>query len=73
MCKVDPLNIVETIREGVLVREPELTGRLGYRCLGETFTGLSPAFPKKSGSPSCCAGRNESVGNSDQDRPTRPT
>jgi hypothetical protein len=53
--------------------------------------GLSPAFPKKSGSlpmlptrpgaspptspscPSCCAGRHESVGNCDQDRPTRPT
>ena len=38
MCEVDPLDIVETIREGVLVREPELTGRLGYRCFGDNFT-----------------------------------
>jgi hypothetical protein len=41
VCEVDPLDIVETIREGVLVREPELTGRLGCRCLGETFTVLA--------------------------------
>ena len=47
MCEVDPLNIVETIREGVLVREPELTGRLGYRCLGETFTVLSENAPRE--------------------------
>jgi hypothetical protein len=47
VCEVDPLNIVETIREGVLVREPELTGRLGYGCLGETFTVLSENTPRE--------------------------
>jgi hypothetical protein len=38
VCEVDPLDIVETIREGVLVGDPNLTGRLARRSLGETFT-----------------------------------
>ena len=35
MCELDPLDIVETIREGVLVRDPDLTGWIGYRSFGE--------------------------------------
>ena len=38
MCEVEVLDIVDTIREGVLVRDPELMGRLGCRSFGDTFT-----------------------------------
>ena len=47
MCEVDPLDIVETIREGVLVGDPNRTGRLAYRSLGETFTVLSENTPRE--------------------------
>jgi hypothetical protein len=47
VCEVDPLNIVETIREGVLVGDPNLTGRLAYRSLGKTFTVLSENTPRE--------------------------
>ena len=45
MCEVDPLDIAET--EGVLVRDPELKGRLGYRSCGETFTVLPEDSPRE--------------------------
>ena len=47
MCELDPLDIVETIREGVLVRDPDLTGRLGYRSFGDTFTVLPEDTPRE--------------------------
>jgi hypothetical protein len=37
VCEVDPLDIVETMREGVLSRDPDLAGRLGYPSFGDTF------------------------------------
>jgi hypothetical protein len=48
VCEVDPLDIAETIREGVLVRDPdpELMGWLGYRCYGDTFTVLPEDTPR---------------------------
>ena len=47
MCEVDPLDIVETIREGVLVRDPELTVRLADRSFGETFTVIPEDSPRE--------------------------
>ena len=47
MCEVDPLDIVETIREGMFVRDPDLTGRLGYRSFGDTFTVLPEDSPRE--------------------------
>ena len=43
MCEVDPL----TIREGVLVRDHELKGRLGCRSFGETFTVIPEDGPRQ--------------------------
>jgi hypothetical protein len=39
--EADPLDLVETIRESLLVRDPDLTVRFTYRALGDTFT-VSP-------------------------------
>ena len=36
MCEVDPLDLVETIREGLL--DPDLTVRFAHRSFGDTFT-----------------------------------
>ena len=47
MCEVDPLNIVETIPQGVLVRGPDLTGRRGYRSCGDSFTILPEDSPRE--------------------------
>jgi len=47
VCEVDPLDIVETIREGMFVRDPDLTGRLGYRSFGDTFTVLLEDSPRE--------------------------
>ena len=44
MCEVDPLDIAET---SGLVRDPELMGRLGYRCYGDTFTVLPQDTPRE--------------------------
>jgi len=38
VCKVDPLNIVETIREGLLVLDPDLTVRFAHRSFDVAFT-----------------------------------
>ena len=37
MCEVDSLDLVETIREGLLV-DPDLTVRFSHRSFGDTFT-----------------------------------
>jgi len=37
MRDVDPLDIVETIREGLLVLDPDLTVRFANRSFGDTF------------------------------------
>ena len=47
MSEVDPLDIVETIHEGVLVGDPNLTDRLAYRSCGETFTVLPENTPRE--------------------------
>ena len=36
--EVDPLDLVETIREGLFVLDPNLTVRFANRCCGNTFT-----------------------------------
>ena len=38
VCDVDPLDIVATIREGLLVRDSDLTVGLVHRSLGDAFT-----------------------------------
>ncbi len=38
MREVDPLDLVETIREGLFVLDPNLTVRFANRCCGNTFT-----------------------------------
>jgi hypothetical protein len=35
VCEVDPLDLVETIREGVLVLDPDRTDRFAHRSFGE--------------------------------------
>ena len=47
MSEVDPLDIVKTIREGVLAGDPNLTDRLAYRSCGETFTILRENNPRE--------------------------
>ena len=47
MCEVDPLEIVETIREGLLMRGPDLTARLGYCSFGDSFTVLPEDSPRE--------------------------
>ena len=37
MREVDPLDLVETIREGLLVLDPDLTVQFANRCFCETF------------------------------------
>jgi hypothetical protein len=38
VCDVDPLDILATIRDGLLVRDPDLTVALAHRSFGGTFT-----------------------------------
>jgi hypothetical protein len=38
VCDVDPLDIVAAIREGLLVRDSDLTVGLVHRSFGEAFT-----------------------------------
>ena len=38
MSEVDPLDLVETIREGLLVLDPDLTVRFANRSFGDAFT-----------------------------------
>jgi len=45
--EVDLLGIVETIREGALVRDPDLTGRLGYPCFADTFAVIPEDTPRE--------------------------
>ena len=47
MREVDPLGVVETIREGVLVHDPDLTGRLGYPYFADTFTVIPEDTPRE--------------------------
>jgi hypothetical protein len=47
VCEVDPL----TIREGVLVRDHELKGRLGCRSFGETFIVIPKDSPREKEGP----------------------
>jgi PAS domain-containing protein len=37
MREVDPLDLVETIREGMLVLDPDLTVQFANRSFGDTF------------------------------------
>ena len=43
MSEVDPLDLVETIREGLLVLDPDLTVRFGLRLLGAAIDELRKA------------------------------
>jgi len=36
--EVDGLDLVDTIRAGLLLREPDLTARFANRSFGDTFT-----------------------------------
>jgi hypothetical protein len=50
MCEGDPLDLVETIREGllvlVLVLDPDLTVRFAHRSFGDTFTVTRKGAPR---------------------------
>jgi hypothetical protein len=46
VCEVDPLDLVETIREGLLAREPDLAFRLAHRSFGDTFTVTRKSTPR---------------------------
>jgi hypothetical protein len=45
--EVDPLGIVETIREGVLVCDPDLTGGLVYPYFADTFMVIPEDAPRE--------------------------
>jgi hypothetical protein len=47
VCEVEVLDIVDTIREGVLVRDHELKGRPGRCSRGEIFTVLPQDTPRE--------------------------
>ena len=47
MCEVAPLDIVEAIREALLVRGPDVTGRVACRSLGDTFTVTPKDTPRE--------------------------
>ena len=51
MREVDPLDLVETIREGVLVHDPDLTVRLAHPSFGDTFTVTPKGYPSRKGGP----------------------
>ena len=52
MGDVDRLDIIETIREGLLVRDPDLTVGLARRSFGDAFTVTpSETSREKVGSP----------------------
>jgi hypothetical protein len=38
VCKIEPLDLRETIREGLLVPDPDLTVRFAHHSFGDTFT-----------------------------------
>ena len=44
MSEVDPLDLVETIRKGLLVLDPDLTVRFANRSFGDAFT-VTPDTP----------------------------
>ncbi len=46
MCEAAPLEPVETIREDVLVPDPDLTVRLARRSVGATFTVVPRDIPR---------------------------
>jgi hypothetical protein len=46
MCEGDPLDLVETIREGLLVLDPDLTVRFAHRSFGDTFTVTRKGAPR---------------------------
>ena len=46
MREVDPLDPVETIREGLLVLDSDLTVRFAHRSLGDTFTVTRKGTPR---------------------------
>jgi hypothetical protein len=45
--EVDPTEIVETIREGVLERDPVLTGQPGSAGFADTFTVIPRDTPRE--------------------------
>jgi hypothetical protein len=51
VCEIDTLDIAETIREGALVRNPELICRLRYRSYGDTFTVIPEDSPREKEGP----------------------
>ena len=45
MCEVGPLDRVETIREGLLVFDPDLAVRFAHRSFGDAFTVTRKGIP----------------------------
>jgi hypothetical protein len=45
--EVDPLDIVETIREGMPVHDPDQASQLAYRSYRDTFTVFSEDTPRE--------------------------
>ena len=46
MSEIDPLDLVETIRKGLLVLDPDLTVRFAHRSFGDTFTVTRKGTPR---------------------------
>ncbi len=46
MCEVDPPDLMETVREGLLVIEPDLTVRFAYRSFSDTFAVAPKDIPR---------------------------
>ena len=46
MREVDPLDLVETIREGLLVLDPDLTVRFANRSFGDAFKDTPEDTPR---------------------------
>jgi PAS domain-containing protein len=47
MPEIDPLDLVETIREGLLVLDPDLTVRFANRSFGDAFTVHPRGYPSR--------------------------
>jgi hypothetical protein len=47
VCEVDPLDLVDTSREGLLVLDPDLTVRFAHRSFGDTFTVTPKGYPSR--------------------------
>jgi hypothetical protein len=45
--EVDPMGLVETIREGLLVLDPDLTVRFANRSFGDTFAVTPEDYPSR--------------------------